>query len=56
MDKYTVSALKQIAKEKGFKGYSKLKKAELVKLLAKHDELKLKNKKQKKNLITYWHI
>jgi hypothetical protein len=43
---YTVIELKQIAKEKGFKGYSKLKKAELVKLLAKHDELKLKNKKK----------
>ena len=39
MDKYTVSALKQIAKEKGFKGYSKLKKAELVKLLAKHAKI-----------------
>lgn len=36
LDKLKVAKLKQLAKSKGLKGYSKLKKGELIQLLHKH--------------------
>lgn len=49
--KYTVKELKKICKEKGIKGYSKLRKAELLKYCLKKQETKKKIKQEIKRKI-----
>ena len=56
MDKLTVVALKELAKSKGLSGYSKLRKQELIDLLAEKDEEKVAEVKIEDNEVVYGSI
>ena len=47
----TVKELKEIAKENGLKGYSKLRKAELIEAITKHEEAKATMATEKESFI-----